>query len=103
MFAKQRFAPGDAIVPYAPKQRRLDASDPEEQAHRSETKKLIAELGLEHVPRLSVYNKADRLEPEAIEELGHQPDTLVVSALDFDSLRPLIRELERRFVPPASA
>lgn len=81
----------------------IDASDPEEQAHRNETKKLIAELGLEHVPRLSVYNKADRLEPEAIEELGHQPDTLVVSALDFDSLRPLIRELERRFVPPASA
>jgi hypothetical protein len=29
VFAKQRFSPGDLIVPYAPKQRRLDASDPE--------------------------------------------------------------------------
>jgi hypothetical protein len=29
VFARQRFAPGDVIVPYAPKQRRLDASDPE--------------------------------------------------------------------------
>lgn len=29
VFARQRFAPGDLIVPYAPRQRRLDASEPE--------------------------------------------------------------------------
>jgi hypothetical protein len=29
VFAKRRFNPGDLIVPYAPKQRRLDVEDPE--------------------------------------------------------------------------
>ena len=28
MFARRRFEPGEVIVPYAPKQRRLDAADP---------------------------------------------------------------------------
>ncbi len=29
VFARRRFKPGDVVVPYAPKQRRLDATDPE--------------------------------------------------------------------------
>jgi len=29
VFARRRFAPGDVIVPYAPRQRRIDAADPE--------------------------------------------------------------------------
>ena len=29
VFAKRRFSPGELVVPYAPKQRRLDASAPE--------------------------------------------------------------------------
>ncbi len=29
VFARKRFEPGDVVVPYAPKQRRLDADDPE--------------------------------------------------------------------------
>jgi len=81
----------------------VDAADEEEETHRRETEKLIEELGLVLVPRLRVYNKADRIAPERAEELGHEPDTLVVSALDYESLRPLIAELERRFRPPKSA
>ena len=81
----------------------IDASDEEERAHREETKKLIEELDLGHVPRLRIYNKADRLEPAMAEALGQEPNTLVVSALDPQSLKGLISELERRFVPPRSA
>jgi GTP-binding protein HflX len=81
----------------------VDAADEEEETHRRETEKLIEELGLSFVPRLRVYNKADRIAPERAEELGREPDTLVVSALDFESLRPLIAEFERRFRPPKTA
>ncbi len=81
----------------------IDASDEQERAHKQETAKLIDELGLEHVPRLRVYNKADRIEPALAEALGQEPNTLVVSALDPASLRALIGELERRFIPPTSA
>jgi GTP-binding protein HflX len=81
----------------------VDAADEEEETHRKETEKLIDELGLLDVPRLRVYNKADRISPEKAEELGREENTLVVSALDFESLRPLIVEFERRFRPPKSA
>jgi len=81
----------------------VDAADEEEATHRRETEKLIDELGLTSVPRLRVYNKADRISPERAEELGQEPDTLVVSALEFASLRPLIADFERRFRPPKSA
>jgi len=81
----------------------VDAADEEEETHRKETEKLIDELGLLDVPRLRVYNKADRISPEKAEELGREENTLVVSALDFESLRPLIHEFERRFRPPKSA
>lgn len=81
----------------------VDAADEEEETHRRETEKLIEELGLSFVPRLRVYNKADRIAPERAEELGREPDTLVISALDFESLRPLIAEFERRFRPPKTA
>ncbi len=81
----------------------VDASDDEERNHKLETEKLIAKLGLEHIPRLRVYNKADRLENEIIEGLAQEPDTLVVSALDAQSLKALIAEFESRFRPPKSA
>jgi GTP-binding protein HflX len=81
----------------------VDASDDEEAQHKKETAKLIEELGLAHVPRLRVYNKADRLDPATVEALGREADSLVISALERSSLAALIRELELRFVPPTSA
>lgn len=81
----------------------VDASDEEERSHRRETEKLIRELDLDEVPRLTVYNKADRVEPATAEALGREPDTLVVSALDKKSLEPLLGALQSRFLPPKSA
>ncbi|MCH2109605.1 MAG: GTPase HflX [Polyangiaceae bacterium] len=81
----------------------VDASDSEEGNHKKETQKLIEKLGLEHLPKLRVYNKSDRLNPEEIEALADEPDTLVVSALNPKSLRALVEEFEMRFRPPKSA
>src|SRR5690606_3203106 len=81
----------------------VDASDDEERTHQEETAKLLSELGLDHVPRLHVYNKADRLEPATLEALGREENSLVISALSLQSLKPLLDELQRRFLPPVSA
>ncbi|HXS18217.1 MAG TPA: GTPase HflX, partial [Polyangiaceae bacterium] len=81
----------------------VDASDEEERTHKQETEKLIVELELQDVPKLRVYNKADRIEPVLAEALGQEPSTLVVSALDHNSLRVLIDALQSRFRPPVSA
>ncbi len=81
----------------------VDASDEEERTHKQETEKLIRELDLDDVPKIRVYNKADRIDPSLAEALGQEPNTLVVSALDHNSLRVLIDAIESRFRPPVSA
>lgn len=81
----------------------VDASNEEERSHKEETKKLLSELDLDHVPRLRIYNKADRLDPATTEALGQEENSLVISALEASSLRPLLDELQRRFLPPMSA
>jgi GTP-binding protein HflX len=81
----------------------VDASDDEERNHRQETDKLLKELELEHVPRLRVYNKVDRLEPLDVEALSGEEDALVISALDRNGTKGFIAEIQRRFLPPHSA
>ncbi len=81
----------------------VDVSDEEERTHKQETEKLIRELELDEVPKLRVYNKADRIEPALAEALGQEPNALVVSALDQNSLHALIDAIESRFRPPVSA
>lgn len=81
----------------------VDASDDEERNHRQETEKLLKDLELEHVPRLRVYNKADRLEPLDVEALTGEDDALVISALSRDGTKGFIAEIQRRFLPPHSA
>src|SRR5690606_36083611 len=57
----------------------------------------ISELGIADIPRLTVYNKSDQLGPETIRALSEQPNSLVISARDRESLRPLMTELSHRF------
>src|SRR5690606_9226995 len=52
----------------------VDASDPEEAEHRRTTQELLRQLELERTPRLTVFNKVDRLEPEAAEALSFEED-----------------------------
>jgi hypothetical protein len=54
VFARKRFEPGDVIVPYAPKQRRLAASDPEAQAAAETKLTLLSDGAWVIVPDTSV-------------------------------------------------
>lgn len=77
----------------------VDASDPEEAEHRRTTVELLKELELERVPRLTVFNKADRLEPEVAEGLAFEEEAVLVSALDRSTITPLLVRLEEMLEP----
>ncbi|MCC7170706.1 MAG: 50S ribosome-binding GTPase, partial [Planctomycetes bacterium] len=86
----------------------LDASDPAIDDHIEATDRVLIELGLEDTPRIRVLNKADRALPELLAALARQHDAVAVSAIEPDSLRPLVARildaLARAFpeVEPAS-
>ncbi len=54
VFAKRRFAPGDLVVPYAPKQRRVGARDPEAVAAAETKLTLLSEQHWVVIPDTSV-------------------------------------------------
>ena len=54
VFAKRRFRPGEVIVPYAPKQRRLDVEDPEATLASESKLTLLSEQWTVIVPDTSV-------------------------------------------------
>jgi GTP-binding protein HflX len=91
----------------------LDASDPARELHAKTTAALLEELELASIPRITVYNKADLLEPgEAAQLLRGTYDTAVVCATDRESLRGLVDAIAQKLatrwdesasVPTASA
>jgi SET domain-containing protein len=54
VFARQRFAPGDVVVAYAPKQRRVDVWDPEAAAAAQTKLTLLSDDGTVIIPDTSV-------------------------------------------------
>lgn len=72
----------------------VDASDPSNADHFTTTERLLAELDLDRIPRLVVYNKADQLDPRRAAMLAHEHDGVAVSARSPRTLEPLLRRLE---------
>lgn len=73
----------------------IDASDPARITQMRSTEKILADLGLAETPRIRVWNKVDRLDPEERTALLSEFDGICISALDRASSRPLIEELDR--------
>ncbi|MBI4953967.1 MAG: GTPase HflX [Myxococcales bacterium] len=75
----------------------VDASDADMDQQIETTEQLLQELELHLIPRLVVFNKADRLAPGAAEGLARgRPDAVLVSALDRETTRPLLALLAER-------
>jgi GTP-binding protein HflX len=72
----------------------IDSADPNIAEHIATTEKLLEELELDQVPRLVVYNKADRLPPDEANAKAREHDGVAVSALDKNTLRPLLERME---------
>lgn len=60
--------------------------------------RVLADLGLEHVPRLLVLNKADRVEPLQALALSARLGGIAVSAVRPDTLIPLLDAVEERLL-----
>lgn len=73
----------------------VDASDPDHEEHVASTLRILNELGLDSTPRIRVYNKADRLDPDRRLSLEAAHDGVFVSAIDRAGTRPLIDVLDR--------
>jgi len=64
----------------------VDVSDPQWQSQLEVTRKVLADVGGESIPSVVLLNKADRLEPPALEEAQKLVDgSVVVSAKDPES------------------
>jgi GTP-binding protein HflX len=72
----------------------VDVSDPEHPEHMEETARLLAELGLDQVQRLTVFNKIDRLPVHELEALETTGEVILCSALSKSHTRHLLEVLE---------
>jgi GTP-binding protein HflX len=73
----------------------IDASDPEHEEHLDATRDVLEELELGLRPRLSVYNKLDRLNADERAAFSSAPGTLQISATDPTTLGPVLEAISR--------
>ena len=70
----------------------VDACSPQIEDHIASVHKILEELNLSEIPRLLVFNKADLLIEDELENLS-AASAVVISALDRNSLLPMIERL----------
>ena len=73
----------------------VDASDPDRDQHIRAVGGILTDLGLADKPRILVWNKADRIDPEEADLLARHDGGFVVSALDRATFGPLLLAIER--------
>ncbi|MFP6582301.1 MAG: GTPase HflX [Candidatus Hydrogenedentota bacterium] len=72
----------------------LDASSSEVDEHHDAVRKILAELEYDDKPSLTILNKADKCDPEILEQLVKKYDGIAISALDKDTFPELLQRME---------
>ena len=73
----------------------VDISSPRFEDHIQTVENVLAELGLNFIPRLLVFNKEDRLRPEETEAICRKHGGLPISSLRPESLPKLLDAIQR--------
>jgi GTPase len=73
----------------------VDASAMDYARHIEAVEGILAELNLSQLPRLLVFNKADLLDPEQVENLCRSHSAIAVSARRRDALSALLEEIDK--------
>jgi GTP-binding protein HflX len=73
----------------------VDAADPDRDQQVRAVEGILGDLGLGDKPRITVWNKADRLVAEDADHLAQHGGGFVVSALDRATFGPLLLAIER--------
>ena len=74
----------------------VDISRPRVDDHIEAVEKILLELGLDHLPRLLVLNKEDKLGQEEVKTLCHKYGAVSISALRPEGLEDLFDALEKK-------
>jgi GTP-binding protein HflX len=77
----------------------VDARSPQFENHIASVEKILQDLGLAEIPRLLVFNKADLLSPDEVTNLQRSYDAVAVSALDRNSLLPMVERTAEILFP----
>ena len=72
----------------------IDISNPRYRQQKSSVEKIMKRLNLDHIPTLYVFNKTDRIDMDRFDDPWLLNQGLCVSALDKQSLKPLVDRLE---------
>jgi GTP-binding protein HflX len=72
-----------------------DISNPHHPEQDAEVEKVLTQLGMNDQPRLHVFNKIDRLSPEARQSLSTGNGSVFVSALDSTGLELLLDRIDQ--------
>jgi GTP-binding protein HflX len=80
----------------------VDASSREIDAHAEATRKVLEELGLDHIPRLTVRNKVDLVDPDLGERPEDDDDSVGVSAIDKTTTAGLLERIGQRLAQAPS-
>jgi len=73
----------------------VDMSHPRYEAQIAAVEGILKDLGVDEIPRLVVFNKADLLDEDRRTELASaRPDALVISAVKREGIRALLNALD---------
>ncbi|MFD1705259.1 GTPase HflX [Siminovitchia sediminis] len=70
----------------------VDSSSPDYFSHEKTVNDLLKELEMEHVPQLTVYNKADEVHPDFVPSSG---ETMLISAFEESDRNRLKQKIEQ--------
>ncbi|MFO7155728.1 MAG: GTPase HflX [Pseudomonadota bacterium] len=73
----------------------VDVTDPEREAQIRAVEKILGDLGLLQVPRILVFNKADKLRPEEGDGGARLHDAVLISAVERTGFEELLRRAEK--------
>jgi len=76
----------------------VDASAKDPAAQIQAVEQILAQLGLDRIPQVLVFNKCDRLPPQEAEALCRRHSAIGVSALHRASLEPLVDRLAQALI-----
>jgi GTP-binding protein HflX len=77
----------------------VDVSNPRFEQQMSSVDTILAEIGLDRIPRLLVFNKADLVNPLWARAMAARFDGVVCSAINKDTFSQLLKRIEERIWP----
>lgn len=72
----------------------IDASSPLLENHIASVNKILQELDLNNIPRITVFNKSDIADPDTLDNICRLYNAIAVSALNRSSLTALTKKIE---------